>query len=151
MPRLDWQDRDFDTQQRASKQLPRKILYAGRYSKNRVPKTPHSPRLLTKKQKNQPFLMLFDRVKNDLTIVKAFKSRGFITCLSYGPYDNGHILVGTSTGDFLAFNSLSLTKICNVKVAQHPVTSITIEPTQSVMVGVQNTQEVTALTFIEQK
>jgi len=33
MPRLDWQDREFDTQQRASKQLPRKILFAGRYIK----------------------------------------------------------------------------------------------------------------------
>ena len=33
MPRLDWQDREFDTQQRASKQLPRKILFAGLYHK----------------------------------------------------------------------------------------------------------------------
>jgi len=65
----------------------------------------------------QPFLMLFDRVKNDMTIVKAFKSRGLITALAYGPYDNGHVLVGTSTGDFLAFNSLTLQKICCVKVA----------------------------------
>ena len=33
MPRLDWQDREFDTMQRASKQLPRKILFAGRYAR----------------------------------------------------------------------------------------------------------------------
>lgn len=95
--------------------------------------------------------MLFDRVKQDMTIVKAFKSRGYITSLSYGPYDNGHVLVGTSTGDFLAFNSMNLRKICNVKVAQYPVTSITIEPTQSILLGVQDTQEVIALTFIENK
>ena len=95
--------------------------------------------------------MLFDRVKQDLTVVKAFKSKGLISCLAYGPYDNGHVLIGTSTGDFLAFNSLNLTKICNVKVALYPVTSLTIEPTQSVLVGVQETQEVIALTFIEQK
>ena len=31
MPRLDWQDREFDTQQRAQKQLPRKIVFAGKY------------------------------------------------------------------------------------------------------------------------
>lgn len=84
-------------------------------------------------------------------MVKVFKSRGLISSLSYGPYDNGHVLVGTTTGDFLAFNALTLAKICCVKVAQHPVTSITIEPTQAVIVGVQATQEVTALTFIEQK
>lgn len=83
--------------------------------------------------------------------MKAFKSRGFITALSYGPYDNGHVLVGTSTGDFLAFNSLTLQKICCVKVAEHPVTSLAIEPTQAVMVGVRATQEVTLLTFIEKK
>ena len=61
--------------------------------------------------------MLYDRTKSDMTIVKAFKSRGMITCINYGPYDNGHVLVGTSTGDFLAFNSLTLTKLCCVKVA----------------------------------
>ena len=83
--------------------------------------------------------MLFDRVKQELTVVKAFKSRGKVTSLSYGPYDNGHVLVGTSTGDFLAFNSLTLAKICNVKVANHPVKSITVDPTQAVLVGVHDT------------
>lgn len=95
--------------------------------------------------------MLLDRVKEDMTVVKAFKSRGLISTLSYGPYDNGHVLVGTTTGDFLAFNSLTLNKLCCVKIANHPVTSITIEPTQAVLVGVKKTQEVVALTFIEQK
>ena len=52
--------------------------------------------------------MLFDRIKSDKTTVKAFKSRGLISELSYGPYDNGHVLVGTTTGDFLAFNSHTL-------------------------------------------
>lgn len=98
-----------------------------------------APGTVTRQKRRQPFLMLYDRVKQDLTIVKAFKSRGMITSLAYGPYDNGHVLVGTSTGDFLAFNSLNLQKICNVKVAQYPVTSITIEPTQSVLVGVSET------------
>ena len=129
MPRLDWQDREFDTQQRASKLLPRKILFAGRYSRqsSRTPK------------KIQPFLMLHDRVKQDMTVVKAFKSRGLISALAYGPYDNGHVLVGTTTGDFLAFDSLTLNKLCCVKVANHPITTITIEPTQAVLVGVKKT------------
>ena len=130
MPRLDWQDREFDTQQRASKQLPRKIVFAGKYEKDSVSSAgAYADGKTAFSKKRQPFLMLFDRVKSEQTIVKAFKSRGLITSRAYGPYDNGHILVGTSTGDFLAFNSLNLTKICNVKVARHPVTSITIEPT----------------------
>ena len=62
--------------------------------------------------------MLYDRVKpQEATIVKVFQSKGLITSLSYGPYDNGHVLVGTSTGDFFAFDCLNLTKICNVRVS----------------------------------
>ena len=97
--------------------------------------------------------MLYDRVKpQESTIVKVFRSKGLITCLSYGPYDNGHVLVGTSTGDFLAFDSLSLTKICNVKVSERSaVSSMTIDPTQAVLVGCQGMQEITSLTFIEEK
>ena len=120
-------------------------MFAGKYEP-----APATGIMADKKQKRpQPFLQLFDRVKVELTVTRAFKSRGAISCVAYGPYDNGHILVGTSTGDFFAFDTMRLIKICNVKVAEYPVTSITIEPTQMVFCGVQETQEVTALTFIE--
>jgi hypothetical protein len=61
-------------------------------------------------------------------MTKPFKSRGLISALQYGPYDNGHILVGLTTGDFFAFDSISLRKLCNVKISNSPITSITIEP-----------------------
>jgi hypothetical protein len=61
-------------------------------------------------------------------MTKPFKSRGHISALQYGPYDNGHILVGLTTGDFFAFDSISLRKLCNVKISNSPITSITIEP-----------------------
>ena len=63
------------------------------------------------------------------TIVKMYKSRGHITCIHYGPYDNGHILVGLSTGDFFAFDTLTLRKLCNLKISDFPITNITVEPT----------------------
>ena len=47
----------------------------------------------------------------------------------YGPYDNGHILLGLTTGDFIAFDSMQLTKIVNIKISDSPVTSISLEPT----------------------
>ena len=72
--------------------------------------------------------MLYDRIEEQKTVLKAFKSRGLITSMAYGPYDNGHILIGTSTGDFLAFQAQSLAKICNLKLS-NAVTSITIDPT----------------------
>ena len=74
--------------------------------------------------------MLFDRSRpNNLTITRVFKSNGTITCLHYGPYDNGHILIGMSTGDFIAFDSMQVNKIVNIKVSNSPVTSISLEPT----------------------
>ena len=80
--------------------------------------------------------MLMDRVSVEMTIIKAFKSRGRVSSLAYGPYDNGHVLLGTTTGEFIAFNSLNLERLCSVKVANYPLTSITIEPTQLVLIGV---------------
>ena len=128
MPRLDWQDREFDTIQRSQKILPRKIIFGGEYN------------VIGEDDENtSPFLMLFDRVKLESTVTRPFKSKGQISCLTYGPYDNGHILVGLTTGDFIAFDSLTLRKICNVKISEHPVTSITIEPIMMVLVGVQQT------------
>lgn len=55
-----------------------------------------------------PFIMMYDREHTFKSVVKLFKSRGYITCISYGPYDNGNILVGLSTGDFFAFDSIGL-------------------------------------------
>jgi len=75
-----------------------------------------------------PMLVLFDREKPLNSKVKLFKSKGQITCLNYGPYDNGHILVGTSTGDFLAFDSVNLGKLLCIKLSVvAPITSISIE------------------------
>lgn len=123
IPRLDWQDREFDQIQRAAKQLPRKVVFAGSY--------------LHQQTKVMPMLMIYDREQAQKTKIKLFKSRGHITCVQFGPYDNGHILVGTSTGDFLAFDSVTLKKLCNLKLSDCPVTTITIEWTQLVLVGVQ--------------
>jgi hypothetical protein len=95
--------------------------------------------------------MIYDRESPFLSKLKLFKSKGKITCLHYGPYDNGHILVGTSTGDFFAFNSVDLKKMVNVKLAESPISSIAIEWTQVVLVGVRDGQSVIAISFIETK
>ena len=95
-----------------------------------------------------PLIMIYDREQTFKSVVKLFKSRGHITCVEYGPYDNGHILVGSSTGDFFAFDSVTLQKLCNIKLSDCPLTSITIEWTQLVLLGVSQTQEVTAISFI---
>lgn len=95
--------------------------------------------------------MMYDREKTFKSAVKLFKSRGFITCVSFGPYDNGHILVGSSTGDFFAFDSIFLNKLCNIKLGDSPITNITVEWTQLVLIGMSQKTEVTAITFIQTK
>ena len=103
-----------------------------------------------KKLKSEPFLMLLDHWNQKNTLTKVYKSRGTITCLNYGPYDNGHILIGMSTGDFIALDAINLTKITQVKISNaSPITNIAIEPTQMVMISDRDTQNVTAVSFIE--
>jgi hypothetical protein len=98
-----------------------------------------------------PLIMMYVREKTEKTMTKAYKSWGKIICIHYGPYDNRHILVGLSTGDFFAFDTILRNKICNIKVSDNAITQITIEPTTIVFISVRQTQEVTALTFIQTK
>ena len=39
------------------------------------------------------------------------QSKVSITALNYGPYDNGHIIVGLSNGSILILNSLDLSSM----------------------------------------
>ena len=80
--------------------------------------------------------MIYDRERTERSVVRLFKSKGQITCVQYGPYDNGHILVGLSTGDFFAFDTVSLKKLCDIKLSDCPITHICIEWVQMVLVGV---------------
>ena len=87
--------------------LPRKICFAGEYNN---------------KGRMMPFIMMYDREQPKKTVTRVYKSKGRITCMMYGPYDNGHILVGLSTGDFFAFETMTLKKLCNIKLSDCPIT-----------------------------
>ena len=84
--------------------------------------------------------------------MKAFKSVHQITCLNYGPYDNGHILIGLDNGNLLVYNGNDMSKLCQIEVFKQglssPVTSLTFEPTKLVIAACKQTQEVAVLTFI---
>ena len=55
--------------------------------------------------------MIFDRVSNKPSAIKFIQSNFEITSVKYGPYDNGHIIVGLSNGYVLVFDSIKLTKL----------------------------------------
>jgi hypothetical protein len=46
--------------------------------------------------------------KNEIDKLKLLPDTSNITALNYGPYDNGHILVGTRDGNLLVFEFISL-------------------------------------------
>lgn len=74
-----------------------------------------------------------------------------ITCINYGPYDNGHILVGLSDGKLIAFDYLTLERLESVKIFdKKAITSITFDPTNYVFVGGEN-GKVICLSYIDKK
>lgn len=54
-----------------------------------------------------------------------------ITALNFGPYDNGHVIVGFNTGYILVLNSFDLSSMFRLKVFEDsmPVTNIVFDPT----------------------
>lgn len=64
-------------------------------------------------------------------MIKCFQSasNAHITVVNYGPYDNGHICVGFSTGHVLILNSFDLASIYRTQVFQSP------DPSRSIPVS----------------
>lgn len=75
-----------------------------------------------------------------------------ITCINYGPYDNGHIMVGLSDGRLIAFDFLTLERLETLRVFEEgvAVTQISFDPTNYIFLGGAN-GKVTALTYLDKK
>lgn len=71
--------------------------------------------------------MIYDRITQQPTACKLVK--GIINSMEYGPYDNGHIVVGTSYGNLIIFDSINLTKILHYSMFYCGISSITFDPT----------------------
>jgi outer membrane protein assembly factor BamB len=75
-----------------------------------------------------------------------------ITCINYGPYDNGHILVGMEDGTLIAFDALTMQKIFKMQVFDNqPIHSICFDPTQLIFITCSTNEEFVAITIIENK
>lgn len=74
-----------------------------------------------------------------------------ITCINYGPYDNGHVMVGLSDGRLIAFDFLTLERLETVKVFEEAaVKSITFDPTNYIFLGGSN-GKVLSLSYLDKK
>jgi len=139
LPRLDWSDRYVDMVQQFKKVIPKKFILSGSFSE-------------IHKQEQSSFVMLFDRIHRGNSKVKVFKPHHSIGCISYGPYDNGHILVGLAQGSIVAFDGVTMETVFSVQVFDgRPVSRICFEPAQLILAACEDLQEVAAISVMQER
>ncbi len=142
LPILHWSDRTVELlhqQTSAVNSLVKKLVIAGNF-------------LHLEKNVECSFVCYYDCQHPWQSMTKAFKSSiyySYVTCLGYGPYDNGHILVGMSNGRLLCFRSLDMNLILSLQVFQQQIKHICFEPTQLVILSCHASSEIVALSFIQ--
>lgn len=95
--------------------------------------------------------MIYNLEESQAKVIKIIDVESEITCINYGPYDNGHILVGLSDGKLIAFDYLTLERLESVKIFdKKAITSITFDPTNYVFVGGENGKLI-CLSYIDKK
>lgn len=87
---------------------------------------------------------------NKPTHIKIIDAYTLIVSLKYGPYDNGHIMVGLSNGIIVSFSSIDLTKLYQCQLFNSPITNITFDPTNYV-IAVSQHGDVAGISLIENK
>ena len=58
-----------------------------------------------------------------------------ISSMNFGPYDNGHIILGLSNGSMLIMNSLDLSMIFRIKIFESCISKIVFEPTNMIILS----------------
>ena len=58
--------------------------------------------------------MIYNLETNSSDIIKVLDSSSIITAVNYGPYDNGHIMVGLADGSVLAFSYPKLERLVTI-------------------------------------
>ena len=97
--------------------------------------------------------MIYDRALERPSSVYIFeKVKGNITCLKYGPYDNGHIVVGFSSGIIVLLDTLSLNKLFERQIFEigNAVKCITFDPTNLIIASTDD-GEVVSLSLLESR
>ena len=104
-------------------------------------------KLLTSVPQTSPFVMLLNLasdIRTDVNpqIIKILRlpqpdplQNNQITCVHFGPYDNGYIALGTSSGHLILLDPLNLRRINSDRLFDLPISSIRSEPTQILLVG----------------
>jgi hypothetical protein len=83
--------------------------------------------------------------------MKLLNIRDFkISSINFGPYDNGHLLLGLSSGVLLAIDLVEMEVIMQLQLFKSGVKSIVFEPTNLVFVSSED-RELTAISIIKKE
>ena len=95
--------------------------------------------------------MIYNLEQCDAEIIKVIDFDSSITSLNYGPFDNGHVLVGFANGTLLFFDYPFLNRLELLTISEgHALTSITYDPTNYIFIGTDN-GELHSISCIERK
>ena len=94
--------------------------------------------------------MIYNRRKKKPEFIKVLKTQEKVKVVSYGPYDNGHIILGMSNGSVIVLNSHDLDKMFHEQVFKHPIAQITFDPTQLLII-ISKAGEMTGISLIKTK
>ncbi len=95
--------------------------------------------------------MIYNLKRECAEIIKVLDLDIQITALNYGPYDNGHVLLGLNNGQLVAFDFLTLERLEKTQIFDgKEITAITFDPTNYIFVSGERGKMV-ALTYVDRK
>ncbi len=102
-----------------------------------------------KRSQGRPFVLVYNLEQDHTEQLKLLNIDGAsIEVVNYGPFDNGYLLLGLSSGKLLALDLLDMEVILNLNLFDCPIKSITFEPTNLVFVASER-KEMVALNLVK--
>ena len=111
-PRLEWSDRYIDFVFQGKRDLPRKIIVAGR------------------SESGDSYVAFYDRAKELITAFQILASAK-INAIKFGPYDNGHVVVALDGGVLTVLSAISLNVVFRRQILPD-ISDITFDPTNNI-------------------
>ena len=99
----------------------------------------------------KPYVMQFNLKTKQCDKIKLLNVKGAsVTATNFGPFDNGYLLLGFSSGVLLAIDLLEMEAILHAQLFDNPISSIGFEPTNMIFVCSKN-REVVALNLVKKE
>ena len=129
VPKLEWSGRLTDI---LYKDFPTHVILAGSYKEA---------------NKTKSCVIKYNICKHECTAAAFIDSPAIVSCISYGPYDNGPVMIGLNDGTILSLDyySLDLMFKLNAEI-KGAVKWITYEPCNRIIVGTEESVYTLSLT-----